>query len=111
MQRDFIEKDIEALRAGLTVSSDLYIPFLYEKSTTVFDYLTDCLTFVCESGNIKERLKSIYTIEKEDITTALEKGTMCPKSAKLRLTSAELQCKFNGAFILKTFRVLLMKPR
>lgn len=103
LQRDFIEKDIEALRAGLTVSPDLYIPFLYKKSTTVFDYLTDCLTFVCESGNIKERLKSIYTIEKEDITTALEKGTMCPKSAKLRLTSAELQCKFNSAIYFENF--------
>ena len=101
--RGFIEQDIYALRSDLSVSSDLYIPFLYEKAGTVFDYFKECLTVVCESGNINERLKSIFSIEKEDITAALESGKLCPKSAKLRLTAAELYSHFDSAIYFENF--------
>ncbi|MBQ8741269.1 MAG: transcription-repair coupling factor [Clostridia bacterium] len=101
--REFIEKDIELLKTGLTVSPDLYIPFLYEKPSTIFDYVSDCLTVVCESGNINERLKSIFTIEKEDITALLESGKLCPKSAKLRLTAAEMYSNFGNALYFENF--------
>ncbi len=103
LQRGFIEQDMHALRSDLLISSDLYIPFLYEKAGTVFDYLTDCVTVVCESGNINERLKSIFTIEKEDITAALENGKLCPKCAKLRLTAAELYSYFKNALYFENF--------
>ena len=101
--REFIEKDIELLKSGLTVSPDLYIPFLYEKPGTIFDYVSDCLTIVCESGNANERLKSIFTIEKEDVTSLLESGKLCPKSAKLRLNSAELYSHFENALYFENF--------
>ena len=103
LQRGFVEQDINALRAGLSVSPDLYIPFLYEKAGTVFDYFDDCFTVVCESGNISERLKSIQTLEKEDITAALEQGKLCAKSAKLRLSAAELYSKFEAALYFENF--------
>ncbi|MBR5473149.1 MAG: transcription-repair coupling factor [Clostridia bacterium] len=101
--RRFIEQDIHALQTGLSVSPDLYIPFLYDKPATIFDYLNDCITIVCESGNINERLKSIFTIEKEDISAALESGTLCPKSAKLRLNNAELYSHFENALYFENF--------
>lgn len=103
LQRGFIEQDIHALQSGLSVSPDLYIPFLYERNATVFDYLTDCLTVVCESGNINERLKSIFAIEKEDVTALLESGKLCPKSAKLRLSAAELYSKFKNTLYFENF--------
>ena len=102
-QQEFINQDILALNAGLSVSPDLYIPFLYEKTATVFDYLDDCITVVCESGNINERLKSIFTIEKEDITASLESGKLCPKSAKLRLSATELYSHFKNAIYFENF--------
>ena len=102
-QREFINQDIAALNEGLSVSADLYIPFLYEKPATVFDYLTDCITVVCESGNINERLKSIFTIEKEDISSALESGKLCPESAKLRLCASELLQHFENALYFENF--------
>ncbi len=102
-QRSFIEQDISALHAGLSVSPDLYIPFLYEKTGTVFDYLNDCLTVVCESGNINERLKSIFAIEKEDITSSLESGKLCAASAKMRLSATELYGNFNKALYFENF--------
>ncbi len=102
-QRSFINQDILALDAGLSVSPDLYIPFLYEQPATVFDYLDGCVIAVCESGNINERLKSIFAIEKEDVSTALESGKLCPKSAKLRLSSAEFYLKLEKTVYLENF--------
>ena len=102
-QRTFINADILALNSGLSVSPDLYIPFLYEKCATIFDYTTDCITIVCESGNINERLKSIFTLEKEDISALLESGKLCPKSAKMRLDSGELYSHFSDAVYFENF--------
>ncbi len=102
-QHEYIQKDIDLLEGGLSVSPDLYIPFLYENTATVFDYTDDCITVACESGNITERLKSIFTLEKEDITASLESGALCPRSAKLRLTAAELHQKLKGAVYLENF--------
>ncbi len=102
-QQRHINQDIIALGAGLSVSPDLYIPFLYDKAATVFDYITDCLTVICESGNINERLKSIFTIEKEEVSAALESGLLCPKSAKMRLNNAELYSHFDKAIYCENF--------
>ncbi len=102
-QKEFIAQDIDRLETGLSVSADLYVPFLYEKSGTIFDYLQDGFVAVCETGNIFERLKSIFTLEKEDVTTLLERGELCPKSAKLRLSDAELMSKLQNAIYLENF--------
>ncbi len=102
-QQKFIEQDIERLENGLAVSSDLYMPFLYEKMGTVFDYLGDEIVAVCETGNMLERLKSIYTLEKEDITALMERGELCPRSAKLRLNSLELMANLQKALYLENF--------
>ncbi len=102
-QRKFIDQDILTLESGLSVSPDLYIPFLYEKPATIFDYTSDFVTIVCESGNINERLKSIYTIEKEEVSALLESGKLCPKSAKMRLDTGELYTCFENAIYFENF--------
>ncbi len=103
LQKDFITKDIDRLKNGLTVSSDLYIPFLYEKQGTIFDYLQDGLLVSCETGNVFERLKSVFALEKEDVTSLLERGELCPKSAKLRMSSIEFLSKLQNAVFLENF--------
>ena len=103
LQHRFIEEDIAALKNGFSIPADLYMPFLYEKIGTVFDYLGDCLTVVCESGNINEHLKNIFTIEKEDVTALLESGKLCPKSAKMRLSASELHARFAKAIYFENF--------
>lgn len=102
-QQKFISEDIDRLESGLSISQDLYIPFLYESTATIFDYVQDGLVAVCETGNVLERLKNIFTIEKEDVTALLERGELCPKSAKLRMSQAELLSKFNTALYLENF--------
>ncbi len=102
-QKEFITQDIDRLKTGLTVSSDLYIPFLYEKAGTIFDYIKDDILVTCETGNILERLKSIFTLEKEDVSVLLERGELCPKSAKLRLDKAEFMLQLQKALYLENF--------
>ena len=102
-QKEFILQDINRLENGLSVSSDLYIPFLYDKVGTVFDYLKDGVVVCCETGNTLERLKSIFSLEKEDVSALLERGELCPKSAKLRLTDVEFLSNLNQALYLENF--------
>ncbi len=102
-QKNFINSDIERLENGLNVSSDLYIPFLYDEVATIFDYMQDGFVSVCETGNALERLKNIFTIEREDVTALLERGELCPKASKLRISTAELLHKLSGAFYLENF--------
>lgn len=102
-QKEFINQDIDRLKNKLDVSSDLYIPFLYDKEATVFDYLQDGVLATCETGNIIERLKSIFALEKEDVTALLERGELCPMSSKLRLNSAEFMSKLQRAMYLENF--------
>ncbi len=102
-QKEFMTQDVERLKTELSVSADLYIPFLYEKPGTVFDYLQDGILTICETGNILERLKSVFALEREDITALLERGELCPASAKLRLNGAEFVSKLQHALYLENF--------
>ncbi len=102
-QRIRIERDIDALSNGLSVSPDCYIPFLYPSNATVFDYAQDAITVVCESGNVAERIKTIEKITNEDIKNLLSSGEMCPAAAKIRLTGDELSAYFERAVFLESF--------
>ncbi len=85
-----IENDIDILKGGISVSPDLYIPFLYEGGpATIFDYIKDSPLILCESGNIAERLKSIFTMQNEDIKILLESGVICPAATKITLQKDE----------------------
>lgn len=103
LQRKSIERDIDALSGGAQVPADLYIPFLYEKTATLFDYTEGSLVAVCESGNIRERLKSIAEMQEEDVKNLLESGDLSSATAKLRLDSTEFAQKTQRALFLENF--------
>ena len=85
-----LENDIDMLKGGISVSPDLYLPFLYKGGCgTVFDYIKDSPIILCESGNIKERLKSIFTMQSEDMQILLESGVICSDCAKTTLSEGE----------------------
>ncbi len=98
-----MRRDIDTLRAGLHLSADLYMPFLYDSMGTIFDYFEDGLIIVSESGNIGERLKNIAAIEAEDTKLLLESGSLCPACSKVRLTATELQARLQKAVYLENF--------
>lgn len=98
-----IENDILALENGVFVSRDRYLPLIYPSGETVFDYVSDCLMFVSESGNIAERLKSMEIQQSADAESLLEEGFLSGGTAKLYLSKAEFWSRLETAVILENF--------
>ncbi len=101
-QKTQIEKDISAIENGISIPADRYIPLIFPQST-VFDYLSDTLTVMCDSLNISERLKSIQSQNDMDIEGLIEDGILNNKTAKLWLTSGEFYEKMQNAVIMDNF--------
>ncbi|HBC26369.1 MAG TPA: transcription-repair coupling factor, partial [Ruminococcaceae bacterium] len=58
--------------------ADKYIPFLYEKPATLFDYADDStLLFVSEPAKAKERMRTVLWQWGEDIRDYLSEGVLC----------------------------------
>lgn len=99
----FAYGDIELLRSGIRVEPDLYIPLLYEKRATVFDYLDGVLFALCESGNIKERFKSLGIAHNEDIKNLITNGIILSECADCYLSKADFLSYTEKALFLETF--------
>lgn len=101
-QRKVILNDAEMLEAGVSVCPDRYIPLLYGDSS-VFDYFSDALLLVSESGNMNERLKALSWQQQEDIKGLLEEGFLSKATSELWLNKAELYGKLERAVFLENF--------
>ncbi len=102
-QLNQIENDIVALKNGISIPADRYLPLIYPNGETVFDYISDCLMFVSESGNIAERLKSMEIQQSADAESLLEDGFLSAKTAKLYLSKAEFWSQLENGIILENF--------
>ncbi len=69
-----IRADIEALENGKNIASDKYIPHLYPKIFTLFDYIPDPLIFVNEVGSIKSRYEFIDWQFSQNVTHSVSHG-------------------------------------
>jgi transcription-repair coupling factor (superfamily II helicase) len=105
--RENLQNDIDRLQNGLKVSStDKYLPLIYGKMNTVFDYLpSDGLLFVCESAAVSEKSKNTQKLLLEDIKALFEDGVLCKGLDEYSLSQAELFKKFSdmGATYLDNF--------
>ena len=102
-QRININKDIDLISGGVQISPDPYLNLLYDKKATVFDYVTDCLKVVCESGNMADRIKTIEIQHSEDIKSLLENGFLSKKTADIYLDKAEFLSKSADSVYLESF--------
>ena len=102
-QTEVSSQDISALESGTSVSLDRYLPLIYPNGETVFDYISDCLLFISESGDVAERLKSMEIQQSADIESLLEEGILSRKTAKLYLSKGELWARLDNAVILENF--------
>ena len=103
VQRQSIGRDIDNLENHMPVNADFYLPFLYDKCATVFDYTKDFYVAVCETENVKSRLKSILLTEAGDISDLLESGLISHKTAKLRMDEAEFNKCISNALLFESF--------
>ena len=102
-QEKRLEDDINALENGIAILPDRYLPLIYPNRTTVCDYIGDTLTFVSESGNIAERLKSMFIQQSADTESFLEEGFLSEKTAKLWQSKDEFWANLQNAVILENF--------
>ncbi len=98
-----LESDIDALNHSISVLPDRYLPLIYPENNTVFDYIKKTQVFVSESGNIAERLKSLFIQQSADIEGYLEEGFLSEKTSKLWLSKADFWDKLANAVILENF--------
>lgn len=102
-QRIRLENDIEALDAGIEPCADRYMRLLFTENNTIFDYLSDALILVCETGNLVERLKNLAWQQGEDVKNLLEEGFLSKNTSDLWLTKPQLFSHFENAIFLDNF--------
>ena len=75
--KEHLEQDIRRLEDGINpVSIDRYLPLLYPQAATIFDYMPQAVSVLCEPITCKERLKSILDQHHEDVRQLLEEGVL-----------------------------------
>ncbi len=85
-----IEKDLERIEAGLSVSApDRYIPLVYKFPATLFDYLSEGVVVSSEFIKQKEVLKNLQSQQNEDISQLFEEGILFAGCEKFSLDFSE----------------------
>lgn len=102
-QASRLSADADALKNGLSVPPDRYLPLIYEGGETVFDYVSDALFLVSESGSINERFKSMAVQQSADIEGWLEEGFLSKGTAGLWLDKTSFWSALGGAVIMENF--------
>lgn len=75
--KEHLEQDLRRLEDGLyPVSIDRYLPLLYPQPATIFDYMPQAISVLCEPISCKERLKTVLDQHHEDVRQLLEEGIL-----------------------------------
>ena len=102
-QKEYLTDSISRINEQTPILTDSYIPLLYDKTSTLFDYLHDAITVVCETGNLIERLKSIEASHNEDIKLLLEEGILNKHTCDIYLKKSEFFSKISNSIFFESF--------
>ncbi len=89
---DLLIKDIDCLKSGISVPSDRYLDYIYEKPETLLDYF-DGIAVLCDSASIIESVKSAEKEAVEDREILLSEGLIGENYSPFCLSEAELVSK------------------
>lgn len=108
LARENLLSDAERLRGkGTLATYDKYIPLIYEKPATLFDYglPNGALVFVSEINNVRERLRTAEWQINEDIKALLAEGQLCRGLTEFIMDSVDFFAflKAQGCVLLDTF--------
>ena len=71
--------DADRLESGADPESfDKYLPILYDRPATIFDYLPQALTVISEYSAVKEACRREYRQCAEDVSDLMEEQELCP---------------------------------
>ena len=91
-----LAEDAEALRRGTASHGERYLAAIYEERCSALDYLgRDALIFVSESGRVSEALRGWLWQVREDLTAAVESGTLAGEMSDPSLSEAELTARLS----------------
>lgn len=104
--KELLNKDLELLEAGVSLSSvDKYLSLAYEKPASIFDYCSDDLLFVLESGAVKEKAENTLRLFNEELKAQFENGVLSKGLDTFCLTFPQLLSLYEKrkAFYIDTF--------
>ena len=93
--RNALAKDIDRVNTGLELGNiDKYLPFAYEKTETIFDYLDGASPVIfCEYANCLDKSASVMKHHAEDLKMLLETGELCKGMEGYLLDFGEIYSK------------------
>ena len=105
LQKEKIKSDIEKTNNDISIPLDRYLPLVYGKVTTLFDYIEDTTLFLSESLNVTQKINAYFWQTNEDIEKLLEDGFISSSQSKITLESSEIQEIFErlGVVFLESF--------
>ena len=87
-----VNKNLESLKETWSFETiESYIPFLFEKPSSLFDYLEDYLYVIDESERCKGKIDSVLFEFAENYKAFLERGDILPSQNKLLLQGADIE--------------------
>ena len=103
-KKALLEQDKAAVLGGTFSQFDRYLPLLYKRRYTAFDYLEDTVLFICDSAGINERCDALITIKEEDIKRRIETEAAVHECLSY-LTRSEFwaEAEKHGAVVLENF--------
>lgn len=104
--RGIVNKNLEVLNETSTFETiDSYLPFFYEKSETLFDYLSDYTFIIDDVKRCEGKIESIYYEFNENYLAFLQRGDILPSQSKLLVNKEELIIKLekSNVITLNTF--------
>lgn len=82
--KGIVNTNMELLKENWTFENiDSYLPYFYEKTSTLFDYLGDCIIVMDDVQRCKGKLDSIYLEFEDNYKTFLERGSILPKQGEV----------------------------
>lgn len=104
--KEVLSKDIEMLSSNIPLLSvDKYLSLAYGEPASIFDYCSDDMLFICESGTVKDKAESTLKLLNQEIKAQFENGILCKGLDRFTLTFAELLTIYESrkAFYTDTF--------
>ena len=101
---EHLTADGERLKNGSVPGGmDRYLAAIYPEVTTAVQYLpADALVFLCESGRIDERVRSLLLQTHQDLEILLDTGLMAGEYAHLLLSAEELYAALEAFPVIMT---------
>lgn len=101
-----IENAIEKVESEINIyGEDVFLPLSYDfKFNCLSSYILGRALFVCETGNVIRKFKSVNKLLEEDVKTAFSDGRLCKGFDKFILNESELLSIYeNNAIYLDEF--------